>query len=367
MAIGTVLKYAKIDELFLDPMNPRLGRNNSGKDVKQGQVLELMGKWTIEELALSYLESGGFWTHEPLLVTKEQLYGKQQLVVIEGNRRVAALKYLYDAINGHPATQKWKDIAKTRKAPKELFEKIPYIEIDSRNEIEAFLGFRHVTGIKEWQPAEKAEFIAKMIDEHGMNYTQVMRKIGSKTETVRQHYISYRLLLQIENVPEENLEERFSVMYLSLRTTGVQKYLQIDIYADPKAAQKPVPKKCIANLANFALWLFGDSEKELQPLFTDSRQVDNFGRILESKEAVEYLERTKQPSFDVALRISGGDEPEIVQLVEMAADNIEMALTRAHFFKKSKELQKAVARVAADASQLANIFTDIKASKKDAK
>jgi hypothetical protein len=356
MAIGTELKYAMLDEFYLDPMNPRLGRNNTGRNVPQEKVLELMGEWTIEELALSYLESGGFWTHEALLVTKEKLYGAQRLVVIEGNRRVAALRYLRDAINGRPASPKWKEIAKARKPPDGLFEKIPYIEIGSREEIESFLGFRHVTGIKEWQPAEKAQFIAKMIDERGMDYTQVMRKIGSKTDTVRQHYISYRLLLQIGNVPEEDLEERFSVMYLSLRTQGVQKYLQIDIYADPKSAKKPVSKKHLNNLANFALWIFGDSDKEISPLFTDSRQVDNFGRILESKDAVEYLERTKQPSFDVALRISGGDEPEIIRLVETAADNIEMALTRAHFFKKSKELQKAVGRVAKDASQLADIF-----------
>ena len=356
MAIGTELKHARLDELYLDPMNLRLGRNNIGRNVSQEKVLELMGTWTIEELALSYLESGGFWTHEALLVTKENLYGSQRLVVIEGNRRVAALRYLREAANGRPSSKKWQEIVKGRKVPDKLFEEIPYIEVGSRKEIESFLGFRHVTGIKEWQPAEKAQFIAKMIDERGMDYTKVMRKIGSKTDTVRQHYISYRLLLQIGNVPEEDLEERFSVMYLSLRTQGTQKYLQIDIYADPQKAKKPVPKTHLNNLANFALWMFGDSDKGIPPLFTDSRQVDNFGRILESKEAVQYLERTKQPSFDVALRISGGDEPEIIRLVESAADNIEMALTRAHFFKKSKELQKVVERVAKDALQLADVF-----------
>ncbi len=359
MAIGTKLKYAKLDELYVDPMNPRLGRNNTGRDVSQETVLDLMRDWKLDELAVSFLESGGFWTHEAVLVTKEELYGKPRLVVIEGNRRIAALRYLSDAINEREATQKWKEIAESQAAPEGLFEKIPYIEVGSRGEIEAFLGFRHVTGIKEWKPAEKAEFIAKMIDDRGMSYEQVMRKIGSKTPTVRQHYISYRLLLQIGNVPEENLQERFSVMYLSLRTQGVQKYLQIDIYSDPETAKKPVSKKRLANLANFALWLFGDSEKERPPLFTDSRQVDNFGRILESNEAVEYLERTEQPSFEIALRISGGDEPEIIKLVEGAADNIEMALTRAHFFKKSKKLKKAVERLAKDATQLMNIFPSV--------
>ena len=359
MAIGTELKYAKLDELYLDPMNPRLGRNNTGRDVSQERVLELMGNWKLDELALSYLESGGFWTHEAVLVTKEELYGKPRLVVIEGNRRIAALRYLYDAINERAATRKLKEIAESKAAPEGLFEEIPYVEVGSRDEIESFLGFRHVTGIKEWKPAEKAEYIAKMIDDRGMSYEQVMRKIGSKTTIVRRHYIAYRLLLQIENVSEEELQKRFSVMYLSLRTQGVQKYLKIDIYADPETAKKPVPKKHRDNLANFALWLFGDSEKERLPLFTDSRQVDNFGRILESNEAVEYLKRTEKPSFEVSLRISGGDEPEIIKLVETAADNIEMALTRAHFFKKSKKLKKAVERLAKDTKQMLKNFPSV--------
>jgi len=359
MAIGTKLSYAKLDQLYLDPMNVRLGRNNTGRDVTQEQVLQLMRDWKLDELAVSFLESGGFWTHEALLVTEEVLYGKECLVVIEGNRRLATLKYLQKAFDGEKVPRKMAEIAKTTKVPPSLFTEIPYIQIGSRDEIESFLGFRHVTGIKEWKPAEKAEFIARMIDERNMGYEQVMRKIGSKTSTVRRHYIAYRLLLQIGNVSEEELQKRFSVMYLSLRTQGVQKYLKIDIYADPKKAKKPVPKTHLDNLANFALWLFGDSEKERLPLFTDSRQVDNFGRILESNEAVEYLERTEQPSFEIALRISGGDEPEIIKLVETAADNIEMALTRAHFFKKSKKLKKAVERLAKDTTQMMNIFPSV--------
>ncbi|HUV66691.1 MAG TPA: hypothetical protein VMW24_22580, partial [Sedimentisphaerales bacterium] len=285
MAIGTGLEYAKLEELYLDPMNVRLGRNNTGRDVPQEQVLELMKDWTLDEIAVSFLESGGFWTHEALLVTEEELYGKKCLVVIEGNRRLATLKYLKRALDGEKAPRKITEIAKTARPPASLFTKIPYVQVGSREEIESFLGFRHVTGIKEWKPAEKAEFIAKLIDERGMNYEQVMRKIGSRTDTVRRNYISYRLLLQIEDnveIQEGKFEERFSVMYLSLRTQGVQEYLQIDIHADPKTARKPVPKSRLRELANFALWLFGDGKEKL-PIFSDSRQVDNFGRILESK------------------------------------------------------------------------------------
>jgi len=41
MAISRELKYASIDELYLDPMNPRLGRHIAGRDVSQEEILEL--------------------------------------------------------------------------------------------------------------------------------------------------------------------------------------------------------------------------------------------------------------------------------------------------------------------------------------
>lgn len=362
MSVGTDLKFAKLEDLYLDPTNPRLGRNNTGSDVSQKDVLELMRDWTLEELAVSFIDSGGFWTHEALLVTSETLYGKKRLVVIEGNRRVATLKYLKKAYANQKVPKKIANIVKGTKPPSGLFTKVPYVLISSRKEIEAFLGFRHVTGIKEWKPAEKAEFVAKLIDDRKMKYEDVMRKIGSNTPTVRQNYISYRLLLQMEecaDIHSEQFEERFSVMYLSLRTQGVQKFLEIDIYADPKAAKKPVPKKLFNDLAYFALWLFGDGDKNL-PLFSDSRQVDNFGRILESKKAVEYLKRADNPSFEVALRTAGGDEPEILKYIEKAADNIEFALTRVHLYKKSKKMQREVKRCGQDAIQLLGVFPKIR-------
>ncbi len=365
MTIGTNIEYAKIEDLYLDPLNPRLGRGNTGKRVQQHEILELMKEWTLDELAVSFLESG-FWIQEALLVVEDTLYDKKCLVVVEGSRRLATLIYLKDAIDGRPASRKWSEIAKSKKASKNLFEKIPYIKCSSRKEIEAFLGFRHVTGIKEWKPAEKAEYIARLIEDSGMTYDKVRRKIGSKTPAVRQHYISYRLLLQMEDQEDisiEHVEDKFSVLYLSLRTNGVKKYLDINIKAEPSVLLKPVPKNHLKQLASFALWLFGDEERS--PLFTDSRKVDDFGTILENRKAVDYLERTDKPKFHVAYRIAGADEPELVKLVEGAADNVELALARAHLFKKSRKLQEAVRRLALGTFQILTMFPKVKTELKE--
>ncbi len=145
-------------------------------------------------------------------------------------------------------------------------------------------------------------------------------------------------------------------MYLSLRTEGVQKYLQIDIQADPDKVKKEIPKLHRKALTNFALWLFGNEERS--PLFTDSRQVDNFGRILQSKDA-SRIWKEKTQIFEVALRMAGGDEPEIVKLVEKAADNIELALTRAHHYKKSSKLATAVSRLLSDTHAISKLFPGV--------
>jgi len=194
--ISRTIEYADVDALNLDPTNPRLGRENSGPKVSQSEVLNLMQDWNLDELALSFVENG-FWPQEALLLVEEALYGRTRLVVVEGNRRLAALKLLREAALGRPASKKWEELASGLRQDAELFTKVPFLKVDSRKEIDAFLGFRHVTGIMEWRPAEKAEYIAKLIDNNNLSYDDVRRKIGSKTETVRRNYISYKLLRQM--------------------------------------------------------------------------------------------------------------------------------------------------------------------------
>lgn len=365
MAVSTTLNFTSIDNLYLDPQNPRLGRHNIGENLSQEDLLEIMRTWTLEELALSYLESGGFWTHEALIVVKEPLYDNPDnhlLVVVEGNRRLAALIYLQRAFAGNPVSKRWEHLTENAPVPPEnLFSHVPYLVADSREDVQAFLGFRHVTGIKQWGADEKAAFIADLIDRYGLTYDQVMRKIGSKTPTVRQNYIAYRLLLQIddsvEDVPTQEVEKRFAILYMSLRTEGVRNYLQIDIMAEPDRAARPVPDSHIKNLQNFARWLFGT--EEAPPIVTDTRQISKFGQILKSTEALEYLERTLNPKLEIAERIAGEDEEEIITLINQAADNLEIALSKVHFYRSSTKMQHAVHRLGIDSLQLLSIFPKI--------
>lgn len=124
---------------MLDPLNPRLGRGNTGPTIKQSAIPGLMRDWTLDELAVFFLESG-FWPQEALIVVRENLCGKDALVVIEGNRRLAALKLLKRAADGEKIDRRWKEIVDETPPPASLFDQVPYIEVDSRADVEAFLG-----------------------------------------------------------------------------------------------------------------------------------------------------------------------------------------------------------------------------------
>ncbi|MEY2881839.1 MAG: hypothetical protein RLZZ15_4219, partial [Verrucomicrobiota bacterium] len=329
-------------------------------------ILALMEDWTLDELATSFVENG-YWPQEALIVIEDTLQGKKRLVVVEGNRRLASLKLLHEAAAGRPRSPKWKELSAGLKTSATLFSKIPYLRANNREEVDAFLGFRHVTGIKEWRPAEKAEFITKLIEKRGMTYDEVRKRIGSKTPAVRRNYISYRLLLQMEDREEihlEKVEEKFSVLFLSLRTEGVQQYLHIDVEADPKKARRPVPQDRLKALAHFARWLFGTDK--LPPVISDSRKIEEFGEMLRSPKTVEYLERTAEPNYEFARRLAGTDEPELSDLLEQAADNIELALGRVHLHVKSEKIQKAVLRLTRDARQLVSIFPSVAKQAEDA-
>lgn len=360
-----VIQTQPAENLFLDPQNPRLGRHNIEKGLAQDEILDVMKDWTLEELAVSFLESG-FWPQEAVIVVRDKVPGEkgQALVVVEGNRRLAALKMIAKArAKEKGISDRWAEVIRGYKAADfARLEHIPYILKESREEVRAYIGYRHVTGIKEWNPAEKAEYIAHLIEHERLTYEQVRKRIGSKMPAVRQNYISYRLLLQMESKSDKidvgRVEDRFSVLYLSLRTRGVQTYLDIDIEADPKTAKTPVPPGKLKELENFAKWLFGAGDQD--PIISDSRQVDDFGRVLENPSAVEYLERNEQPSFSVARRMAGVAESDVSSHVERAADEIEEALKAAHQHKSSKRLQAAVRRVGADAFQLLALFPSIR-------
>ena len=92
---GAPLGYGKaeVDSLTFDYRNPRLAEYGFGPKTPEEEILKALWKlMAVDEVAMS-IASSGYWDDEPLFVTKED--GEE--VVLEGKRRLAALKILRSA------------------------------------------------------------------------------------------------------------------------------------------------------------------------------------------------------------------------------------------------------------------------------
>ena len=305
----------------------------------------------------------GFWPQEALLVVREPLYpgprAGDDLIVVEGNRRLAAVKLILAAADGEPRSRRWRE--RVEEADPEVIaslRELPYMVADTRQDIANYLGFRHVTGIKQWKPAEKAEFVAQLVEHEGHTYADIATSIGSKAHIVRRQYIAYRVLRQLEALLDvEDLalvEESFSLLFVALRTSGAQSFLGVDIRAQPPQAQTPVPDERLDALREFSTWLFGSSAQE--KLVRESRDITKFGEILGSADAVAYLRRAQRPTFEAAYRSAGAEARDVRDTLDTAADALEDAIAIIHHHAEDELIEPAAVRVAKDSLEVSKHF-----------
>ncbi len=265
------------------------------------------------------------------MVVRESSDAGEVQTVVEGNRRLAALKLMLKTVRKEIDPPRWlKDRldASDLDEHNELFTAVPFLVADSREDIAAYLGFRHVTGIKEWPPAEKAEFITGLIEEHKLSYREVAKQIGSRTDTVRLNYVAFKILLQLEATLDQHewaeVEDKFSVLFLSLRSQGVREFIGLDLNAAPVGPHDPIPEQKKEDLTRFVNWLFGTKDKK--PLVRDSRQVDRFGEMLAEPRAVAYLKDAAEPQFDIAYQLTKGSTDLVIDPLREARRHITLAL-----------------------------------------
>ncbi len=300
MAQPPTIHQGDVDELLLDPRNPRLRRAHDQGLLDQEALFEEMLNWELEELIVSILTSG-FWQHEPLLVVREHNVGLDGLVVVEGNRRAASLKCIRKVLCGHklPSRRYERIVSEALAGRNDLspaspvFTEVPYVEYEGREEIDAYLGFRHVSGVKEWRPQEKAAFITHLIDGREYDYAATARLIGMKAETVRRNYIAFHLLNTFEQVVDsrkaqealERARDDFSVFFLSLREEGIRSYLGVSLDLAPREVRDGIRGVDPANAERFLRWLFGSDDEEA--LVPESRDIKKFAQVLSTPSALE--------------------------------------------------------------------------------
>jgi hypothetical protein len=340
-------KTVSTAELVLDPDNPRLPAADQG--ASQPRLREiLIERFKVTELAESIV-TAGYNAFDPILGYQPKQDGK--ITVLEGNRRVATIQLLLDPELAPKAHRdRWLELSAqlphpTRNAIQTLSVRV-YKKRDAVDVL-SYIGFRHVTGVLTWAPLEKAQYIARLIDDFSWTYKQIAQRLGSYPKIVERHYVAYRLVRQAqdeEHPGSELLETSFGVLIRGLQASGVAEFLGVEYPGDPKKSQSPVSKAKLPQLADFVRWTFGTGKTP--PVVKDSRQLTQWGKILQSPSAVAYLRRTPSPEFERAWIKSGGQAESVAESLYKAADRLEESAPLVSEYVDNEEVTSAVQQCA---------------------
>ena len=289
------------DDLCFDRHNPRLFLDS---DLDESDLVERLWKeFAVDELALS-IASNGYFEHEPLFVAPED----GRLVVVEGNRRLAAVRILVD--DKLRAKVGATDLPRITAARRQELATLPAIEC-ARPNIWQYVGFKHINGPQPWQSYAKAQYVAWVHNELGEELDEIARQIGDRHTTVCRLYRGLMVLRQAEESGRFNLGDRwkkhfsFSHLYTGLDYQNIQELLGID--NESSFQPNPVPKRRLDALGDLCLWLYGQKSTDTQPLVQsqnpDLRRLDS---AIGSDDGLIALRRGLP--LDVVIDISIGDE-----------------------------------------------------------
>jgi hypothetical protein len=339
------------EDLFLDPKNPRLLDSNFGIG-DQNKILErLWTEFNVSEITDSIVASDCFWQHEPLITAREG--GK--LVVIEGNRRLAAVQLLL-------STERTKAIGATGipEISAKLKEKISHIPVieKPRREVWDFIGFKHVNGPQEWDSIAKAQYIARIHEDYEIPLPDIAKAIGDRNDTVERLYHGLKVLLQAQKAgvfdPEDRFHQRkdfaYSHLWTGLGYDGIRKFLGITDRS--RTARDPVPKEKISALGELCRWLYGNDEEKIEPLVkSQNPHLRQLNEALASTRGVSAL-RHGLP-LQQAVNAARGDTRLLLDALVAAEQNLREA--KGYFstgFEGQEDVSETIKNIHALASSL---------------
>ena len=301
-----------VDDLFFDEHNPRLQGRGEGES--QETILGILWReFAVDEVALS-IAANGFFPYEPVFADSQILEGhdgEEHLAVIEGNRRLAAVKLLRDASLRRKV--KATDLPEISPTQRKKLETIPVI-VTPRANIWRFIGFKHVNGSKSWDAMAKAEYIGWVHNELKVPLPDIARQIGDRHATVLRLYSALMALEQGESSGVWDRERRynkrffFSHLYTGLGYSGIQQYVGLGSSKSLESGKtNPIPKDHLEQFGNLCRWLFGDKESETPPLVkSQNPHLRQLEEALQKPSGVVALERGLP--LTVAVDVAKGDD-----------------------------------------------------------
>ena len=287
-----------VDDLLLDSRNPRLmGLAHDASD--SAIIAKLYRDEDLSELQQS-IAANGYLDIEPLVVVDETARG---LTVLEGNRRLAALRLFRDA---DLASQVLDECGVRIVVPDMPAEQRPTLEqvsvyrVARRQDSWSFIGYKHINGAARWESYAKAKFAADWYRLDNTPLTEIAGRVGDNHDTIKRMVNAIYVLEQAQNEGVFSIEDRvtprfsFSHLYTALSRAPYMEFLGLEAAwsrYDPQP--DPIPEENLEHLTEVLRWIYGSKSEEVEPIIqSQNPDIKRLAEVLSSSEALVVLRET---------------------------------------------------------------------------
>lgn len=294
-----------IDQLYLDPNNYRFVDAESYTPVSEDMATDERtqkharnlllghGNENITDLIKSF-KTNGFLNLEMIQVRK---LADEKFLVMEGNRRVATLKLLYD---------RYKNGEDVGLLTSDDFQNInvQLIQDDLRTHLVA-MGLHHITGKKRWNPLNQARLIYDLVKKHGMDEDQACDALGCSKVSLKKSLRSLALinLYEKSDYGDQFQSDMFSIFEEAMKSPAIKAWLGWD--------DEIMGCRNMERMEYFFQWIsttiedFDDAEviddseyeddindreeKQLEPIITKSSEIRLLSKFINDEKALERM------------------------------------------------------------------------------
>ncbi|HHT7436087.1 TPA: ParB N-terminal domain-containing protein [Raoultella planticola] len=353
-------KIVEIDtkKLDFDPQNPRFFRLNDASNAST-VIEEMLDDESVHDLMLS-IGQQGYFPGEPLLAVKDG----GQYIVVEGNRRLAAVKLLNGDLQ--PPKRKSKGVLEIIEDTTHKPKKLPCIIYENREDVLRYIGYRHITGVKEWDSLSKAKYLKELCDTFYANEDKdvvlksLAREIGSKA-----HYVATLLtalnLYEVAHgsdffdLPMKAADVEFSYITTALGYSKITSWLGLQDkkdFIDPELNED--------NLKRLFSWFFVPDQQG-RTIIGESRRIKDIAAVVEKNEAIDVLIRSS--NLDEAYLYTSGEKVALDKALNAASVKLRVVWD---MLLKAKEITAEHEEAASDIFDMSkNIRNQIRSKRED--
>ncbi len=247
---------------------------------------DLVQFFDVEELVEAIARSG-WQDYEPLIVLRGQR------AVLEGNRRLAALRVLSDP----SLRQGMRGLGTEPLHPEAIPDRVRVRWVTDRAEARSFIGFKHINGPFKWDALAKARYAADWCAE-GVDTTTIARQLGDTHNTVVRLVNGWNVLRQSERLGFDlgQITKKplaLSHLYTALARPNVRRFLGLDseLRASHALGRDPVPPSHEGELMSLMTWLYGQGNRD-RLVKSQNPYLNQLVKVLGHETALSTLRST---------------------------------------------------------------------------